>query len=105
MNSGQNDVNTYEYFKEPNVACAVAKIREALCSNFHISRNGKFAVLNVLEAKSVGHDTKLELRVMHQPEPSNESHSGIFGYTENDLEIAESLALLVKQNDLYPGDQ
>ncbi len=35
------------------------------------------------------------------PIPPDESHTGIMGYTEADLEVSEELALIVKE--MYPG--
>lgn len=88
---------------EPNHIVAIAKIRKVI--DLKLKRNGKFSILNVLEIINAGHavNPELELQIKHHPQDTHESHAGIFGYTENDLEITVELAHLAKQCELYPA--
>ncbi len=95
--------NWLEYFKESNFVDAIVKIREIFHSKgFIIKQNGRFAILNVGETKSVGRNADIELRIKLLPEYLDKSHTGIFGYTEDDSEITANLAILAKRS-LYPA--
>lgn len=84
---------------------AVEQVREAFSSkNYRVRSNGRFAVLNVGEAKkaiqaAVGH----ALRIEHLPSDNDRSHAGIFGYTANDLVVATELKALVTSQDVHPA--
>lgn len=97
-------VNWLECFREQNFASAIVKVREALRSiDFDLKLNGKFAIINIQDAKRAGLKTSNNLRIECFDEVNNKSHSGIFGYTYTDLEIAEELARHVKPDELHPG--
>ena len=98
-------VNWLGYFRERNLSDAVKQVREAFSNkNYRVRANGRFAVLNVGEAKkavqaAVGH----ALRIEHLPSDNDRSHAGIFGYTANDLVVAIELKALVTSQDVHPA--
>ena len=97
-------VNWLEYFKEPSFASAIVKIRDVFYSKqFNIKPDGKFAIINVQEIKFAGLSANRNLQIERKPFRGDKSHTGIIGYTEIDLEIAEDLACRVKPHELYPA--
>ena len=86
---------------------AVSYIRNVMINKpYQVSKNGRFAVLNVgaVKARIATTTGILSIRIEHLPEHNDQTHSGIYGYSrEDDLEIATELSLLVKQEDVYPG--
>ena len=92
-------VNWLEYFNDPSFAACVERVRQVI--RIDVNHNGQFAILNILDVKSAGNNAGCSLQVKHMPIPPDESHTGIMGYTEADLEVSEELALIVKE--MYPG--
>lgn len=93
-NEDHLSVNWIEYFGEPSLPVAVGKIRNALRDkNYQIKPSGRFAMVPVRDVvETAPGATGQRLRVKHMPEPKDESHSGIFGYTAADYDIAATLA-------------
>ena len=61
--------------------------------DFEVKPGGKMAVIGVGTAVSAALDTAdRQIRIRHTPRPGDASHSGIFGYTYSDYEIAVALA-------------
>lgn len=98
-------VNWLEFFGEKNQKSAVAQVRKAFQrKSYTLKANGRFAVLNVNAAKqAVKEHTRITLRIEHMPESDDESHSGIHGYTQEDLTVAIELAALVALGSVYPA--
>lgn len=98
-------VNWLEYFSERDLSNAVEQVREAFSSkNYRVRSNGRFAVLNVGEAKkAVQAAIEHALRIEHLPSDNDRSHAGIFGYTANDLVVAMELKALVTSQNVHPA--
>ena len=100
-------VNWLELSGEKDHDDAVSYIRNVMINKpYQVSKNGRFAVLNVgaVKARIATTTGILSIRIDHLPEHNDQTHSGIYGYSrEDDLEIATELSLLVKQEDVYPG--
>ena len=94
-------VNWLEYFGEPTLVTAVERIRAVFSEKgYRVSRNGRFAVLNIGDAKTaVEEATGRAVNFDYLPLDDDPSHAGIRGYTADDLAIAVELAaLLIPQN-------
>lgn len=100
-------VNWLEFFRLPNQAQALSEVRAAFRRKpFDIKATGRFAVLNVGEARQAVKDAAtIDLEVREWPdEPSDPSHSGIWGYTADDKMVSLTLRQLVRPDNVYPGD-
>ena len=98
-------VNWLECFGAPNREAAVDRVRNAFkAKGYGLGRNGRFAVLNVGAAKTAVSETvDGPVRIEHLPVDDDESHSGIFGYTANDLAVAVSIKALVNRDNVFPA--
>ena len=96
-------VNWLEFFGEPTLGAAVERIREVFSEKgYRVSRNGRFATLNVGEAKTaVEEATGRALSIDYLPLDDDQSHAGIRGYTSDDLAIAVELANLVTRENVH----
>ena len=96
-------VNWLEYFGEIDLGAAVERVREVFRSkNYQVRPNGRFAVLNVGAAKTtVREGLDQSLRINHLSLDDDESHSGILGYTSQDLAVAVELRALVTRQDVH----
>ena len=98
-------VNWLEYYQPDDKDDSVAQIRQGfLDREYELKLDGRFAVLNVDKAR---HQVKIgagiDIRILHWPENSNESHSGIFDYTSENLQVALDLKSIVTAGDVYPA--
>lgn len=92
--------NWLEYFHDSDRQVQVSGVRTVLADKgFGISVNGRFAVLNVGIASQ--RIQRLELRFVLLGQASDMSHTGIFGYTASDIDIAGELAESVQE--LHPA--
>lgn len=98
-------VNWLEFFPLEDREDQIQEVRESFRrKNFSVKRNGRFVVLNVAAAKAAtGEAIGTEVSIFHVPCEKDPSHSGISGPSENDLEIAAELKLLVSKSDVYLG--
>ncbi len=98
-------VNWLEYLGSTDIAQGVAHVRHAFVQKeYRLKRNGRFAVLNVNAArKKVKAGAGRDVRILHCPEPNDPSHSGVFDYTSEDLQVALDLRSLVTSADVYPA--
>lgn len=88
--------NWLEYFGVPH-ATAIECVRGALGKKLTLRRSGRLAVLNVGAAKKAVRDVANEtLSVEHQPEEEDPSHSGIGGYTRDDMLVGTALQSVVQ---------
>ncbi len=96
-------VNWIEYFKELDLAEAIDRIRTDMrITGYTIRPSGLFVVLNVRDAKTAIYEAVGDMpRIEHRPQPKNELHAGIFGYTSDSLKVAGKLAML--HSSKYPG--
>ena len=83
-------VNWLEYLDAPDLNAAIESVRNTFrAKGFGLRRNGRFAALNV--------------RVVHLPVDDDESHSGVFGYTADDLAVAVAIRALVGRDHMHPA--
>ena len=96
-------VNWLEYFGETELSATVERVRGVFHSKgFTLRPNGRFAVLNVGAAKTGAHEAvKRTLSINHLPCSDDPSHSGILGYSSEDLAVAVELAALVTPQDVH----
>lgn len=95
-------VNWLEYLEAPEIDTAVDRVRGAFRKKgYKVSRNGRFAVLQVGALKEAAVQAGTALTVEHLPEDDDESHSGVFGYTRDDLAVAVEIATLVRREHVH----
>ena len=96
-------VNWLEYFGSDDIAQGIVHVRQAFVQRaYGLKRNGRFAVLNVDAArKQVKAGAGRDVRILHWPESNDPSHSGVFDYTSEDLQVALDLKSLVTSADVY----
>ena len=92
-------------FLSADLPTAFDNVRAAFqAKEYHVRPNGRFAVRNVGAAKHVVFEAAAtHLRVLHWPEDKDPSHSGIFDFPENAQAAALELAVLARQNEVYPA--
>lgn len=98
-------VNWLEYFREPDLGAAVDRVRELFrARQYRLGRNGRFARLNVGETKrAVASAGAAMAGVEHLPVDEDESHCGVFGYSDDDFAVAVELSALVGRDEVYPA--
>ena len=95
-------VNWLEYLKAPDLDTAVDRVRDAFRKKcYSVSRNGRFAVLQVGALTRAALKAGAGLTVEHLPEDDDESHSGVSGYTRDDLAVAVEIAVLVRREHVH----
>ena len=99
---GYLSVNWLEYWGEPDLGVALGLVRGEIA--VQAKADGRFAVLNVAEAKAaIDRLTGRRSSITHQPTLEMESHAGIFGFSQSEREVAAELAMLVSLDDVHPG--
>jgi len=90
-------VNWMEYFGGSNRKKQIKKIRKDI--PLTLKKRGVFAVLNVGNAKNYVRKSKSnkKLDILHEPSDINPSHSGVYGYTHEDLVVADLIAETVEE--------
>ncbi len=97
-------VNWLEHLGRLDTGEAIQLLRKEKSRVLKLASNGRFATLNVGNTKTAIHERQDRwLRIDHCPFDNDLSHSGIFGYSTDDLEIAAEIALLVSEKDVYPA--
>ena len=95
-------VNWLEYWGLPGKDDGIERIREEFARE--VSRDGRFAVLNVSEVKlAVEQVTRRPSDITHQPTDDMESHAGIFGYSQNERDVAVILASMMPKENVFPA--
>ena len=104
-NADHLSVNWLEHFQSSDKELCIGRVREAfLAKPFELKAAGRFAVLNTGQAvQCVKNGAGVDIRVIHWPEDNDPSHSGIFDYTSEDLQVALDLKSIVTTTDVYPG--
>ena len=84
---------------------AVSRVREMLRrKGFRLRPNGRFALLNVGEVKTVIRRVfGRSLHVTHLPLPDDPSHAGILRCTEEDRMVASEIGAMVRAEDVRPA--
>ncbi len=97
-------VNWLEYLKCSNRDCEIAEIQKVYSKKFDVRPRARIAVLNVGEVcekvKTESSD-KRNLDILHLPEETDLSHSGIYNLRE-DVELIAEL-IHEKIHDTYPA--
>ena len=93
-NEDHLSVNWIEYLRARDLASAVDTVCRLLRGKGdQVKPGGRMAIIGVGMAVSAALDAaNKSIRIKHMPRPGDESHSGIFGYTYGDYEIATALA-------------
>lgn len=97
-------VNWLEFYQSNHKDECIPEIRqEYLNNNYTLRANGRFAVLNVGESIDKNRLSDVpDIQILYWPENGYQSHSGIFGYTPEDFQVALDLVSLVTSGDVYP---
>jgi len=109
LNESYLSVNWLEYFGRTDIESAIEDVRGAFAGKrYRLSSNGRFAVLNVYEAKNAAaaavEPLRLQIDIRHSPTTDDPSHAGIFGYGEDellDLRLAVELRRLVSVEHVF----
>ena len=98
-------VNWLEYFRAPDLSAAVDMVKAVFRSKgYSVRPNGRFAVLGVGAAKTAVHlGVGKELRIESMPLPNDPSHSGILGYTADDLAVSVELKAQLDAQSVHSG--
>lgn len=93
-NEDHLSANWIEYLGARDLATAADMVCRLLRGKgYHVKPGGRMAMIGVGIAVSAALDAaNKRIRIRHMPRPGGESHSGIFGYTYDDYEIATALA-------------
>ena len=106
LRSGEDhlSVNWLERLHEPDLGVAIDRVRTVFrAKDYSVKPHGRFAVLNVGAVKAAVSDTvNRTARVQHLPLDNDESHSGILGYTADDLVVAVAIKELVRRENVHP---
>lgn len=97
-------VNWLENLQMNNRQDEIDEIRRILCLKLTLGVKAKIAVLNVEEIIDYVRENSPDARklsVLHEPEETDPSHSGIYGYDYDDQLIADLLAEIVRE--CYPA--
>ena len=95
--------NWIEYFGMMDLELGMNKVREEVCKHHSTTENGRFAILNVGEAKkTISHKHGVELRIEDLEEKDYPSHTGIW-FPRDVLGIALALSEMIKQQDMHSG--
>lgn len=98
-------VNWLERLGEADLDAAVDRVRTVFqARGYRVKPHGRFAVVRVGAAKAAVSETvERAARVEHLPLDDDESHSGVFGYTADDLAVAVALRDLVNRENVHPA--
>ncbi len=93
-------VNWLEFLNRNDRSAELDEITRVLSRKLTLGSRAKIAVLNVGETRDHvrrNSEDKRVLRVLHEPEAGDPSHSGIFNFGLEDKAIAELIAQTVKE--------
>lgn len=95
--------NWLEFFHDSHRLLQILGVRQALVDKgFRVRPNASFAVLNVGAAVALCRNTlDLDIQFIALGEPHDPSHTGIFGYAEQNAVVAALLAGLVNPREVY----
>ena len=85
-------VNWLEYLECPDRPSEINEVRKRYATRFNLNKKDKIALLNVgatcLKVAEKSEDHRC-LNATHEPEPTDDSHSGLWGFCYDDMVIAE----------------
>lgn len=96
--------NWIEYFGMSDLENGMKKVRDEFQKHHSMTKKGRFAVLNVGDAKKtieIEHGT--ELRIEDLQEEDYPSHAGIWFLQEDNLVISTILSEMVRPHNIHPG--
>lgn len=97
-------VNWLEFLQLCNRKNEIGAVRKVLGSKLNLNAKAQIAVLNagkIIDYVRTKSQDARKLRVSHEPEETDPSHSGIYGYGYDDQLIADLIAEMVHEN--YPA--
>ncbi len=97
-------VNWIEFLNLANAAQAIAELQRVYASKLTVSKRARIATLNVRRVREhVRSGAHRAIRVLHEPEERDRSHSGMHDIPKHDdaLLVGELIAEVVEK--LYPG--
>ena len=97
-------VNWMEFLNLADQQAEIEEVRRVLGSKLILGLQARIAVLNVGETVRYVKENSLDnkqLKVLHEPEEDDPSHSGIHGYGHENSLIADLIAEKVRQT--YPA--
>jgi hypothetical protein len=82
----------------------IAELRTIFESKFNIRKNGRFAVLKIQDVKTGLFVQFKSLRFLHEPEPDDDTHSGIFDFAaDGEAHIFQDMLSTHLDWELFPG--
>lgn len=99
-------VNWLEYYELSTEVDAVEAVRQTFRDKgYNVGSTAKFVVLNVGETIAAMYaDIQKETSIRYYPDPTDLSHSGIFGIPwEHRKRVGRALADLVAEDTIYPA--
>lgn len=97
-------VNWLEFLSKNDLTRSLQKVRSRFRSrSYQLRRNGRFVVANVGQCKEAATHVQGQIEFRHLPLPSDDSHAGIFGISEDDLALATEISRLVSKADVHPA--
>ena len=107
LKSGEEylSVNWLEFLDAPDLEAAIVRLRSVFdTKGYRLRPTGRFAVLNVGAVKTAVSDhVEGTARVEHRPLDEDPSHSGVVGYTSDDLAVAVAIKELVSLESVHPA--
>lgn len=97
-------VNWLEFLRLDSRQLEIREVRRVLSSKLRLRVRGRIAVLNVGKlCEFVRRETpnSKNIRVLHEPEEDDPSHSGIYGLEDDNNLIAELMVEVIQ--DTYPA--
>lgn len=100
-------VNWLEHLGCESHEVAISELRRVFeRKNYSLRRRARFAILRVGKildyVKTETNDVHI-LKVLHEPNDIDLSHSGIYGMEEENQLIAELLCEIIEDKDVYPA--
>ena len=97
--------NWLGYFHNSERQFQIAGVRQALTDKgFHVRSTASFAVLNVGFTIVVCKNAlNLDIQILTLGEPHDPSHTGIFGYTAANTDVATLLSKQITAHEVYPA--
>lgn len=97
--------NWLEYFHDSHRLIQIVGVRQALIDKgFRVRPTASFAVLNVGAAIAACKNVlNLDIQILTLAEPHDPSHTGIYGYSVEDVGVAALLAASIIPNEVYPA--
>lgn len=97
-------VNWLEYLALADRQSEIKEVRRVLGEKLNLGSRARLAVLNtgqLLRHVASATPDRTMLDVLHEPEPEDPSHAGVFGLRQDDTLIAELIAEVVQET--YPA--